>query len=130
MEGSMRRSIFLLAVVLTLAMVAVAFAGNPKPVYKVGDEVYACNCGETCPCQAISKKEGKCPCAMDLMVKAKVMTVEKDKVMLKAESWEKPRPFSTVAKFVCDCGPTCNCDAISQTAGKCPCDKEMKVVKK
>jgi hypothetical protein len=125
----MKKAVVLLAV-LTLLMAAVAFAANPKPVFKVGDEVYACNCGEKCPCQAISKHAGKCPCDKDPMVKAKVMAVEKDKVMLKAEGWEKPRPFSTVAKFVCNCGPKCDCDTISQKAGKCPCGTEMKAVKK
>lgn len=125
----MKKSLVFLAVVLSLVMVTVAFAANPKPAFKVGDEVYACNCGEKCPCLTMSKKEGKCACDKDPMVKAKVTAVEKDKVMLKAEGWEKPRPFNTVAKFACDCGPTCNCDIISQTKGNCPCGKPMKEVK-
>ena len=51
-------------------------------------------------------------------------------MVLKAEGWEKPRAFSTVAKFVCNCGPKCDCDTISQKAGKCPCGTEMQAVKK
>lgn len=124
----MKKSIFLLATVLTLAIVAAAFAATSKPEFKVGDEVYACNCGEKCPCQTISKHEGKCPCGKE-MVKAKVVSVEQGKVGLQAEGWEKPRTFSTVAKYACSCGEKCNCDTISQKPGKCPCGTKMKKVK-
>jgi len=123
----MKKAVVLLAV-LTLVMVAVAFAANPKPVFKIGNEVYACNCGETC-CQTISKKEGKCPCGKD-MVKAKVTGTVKGEVTLMAAGWEKDRVFSTEAKYVCNCGKKCDCDTISQKPGKCPCGKEMKAVKK
>ncbi len=123
----MKRAIFLLVPLLTLAVVAAVFAANAKPVFTVGEEVYACNCPEGCPCQTISKHAGKCPCGTE-MVKAKVEKVEKGKVVLKAEVWAKPRTYSTVAKYACNCGPECNCDTISQKAGKCPCGKEMKKV--
>jgi hypothetical protein len=63
------------------------------------------------------------------MVKANVVGVEKGKVMLQGEGWEKPRAFKTVAKYACACGPKCDCDAISQKPGKCPCGREMKAVK-
>jgi len=127
----MKKSLKILAVVLSmvvLLVVAVALAANPKPVFKVGEEVYACNCGESCPCDVISKHPGKCVCGKD-MVKAKVVSVEKGKVMLQGEGWEKPRAFKTEAKYVCACGPKCDCDAISQMPGKCPCGSEMKKVK-
>ncbi len=124
----MKKLLVILVVVFALVMVTVALAANPKPVFKVGEEVYACNCPEGCPCQTISKHPGKCPCGTE-MIKAKVTAVEKGKVMLKAEGWEKPRAFSTVAKFVCNCGPKCDCDTISQKPGKCPCGTEMQAVK-
>ena len=124
----MKTSLKVLVVVLCLAVAAVAFAANPKPVFKVGEEVYACNCGEACDCNTISKHPGQCVCGKD-MVKAKVVSVEKGKVMLQAEGWEKPRAFKTVAKYVCACGPKCDCDTISQKPGKCPCGTEMKKVK-
>ena len=124
----MIKSLNILAVVLILVVVTVAFAANPKPVFKVGEEVYACNCGEACPCNTISKKPGKCVCGKD-MVKANVVSVEKGKVMLQGEGWEKPRAFTTVAKYACACGPKCDCDTISQKPGKCPCGTEMKKVK-
>jgi hypothetical protein len=124
----MKKSLNALAVVLCLVVAAVAFATTSKPVFKVGEEVYACNCGETCPCNTISKHPGKCVCGKD-MVKARVVSVEKGKVMLQGEGWEKPRAFKTVAKYACACGPKCDCDTISQKPGKCPCGTEMKKVK-
>ena len=123
----MQTSLKIVVVVLALAVAAVAFGANPKPVFKVGEEVYACNCGEGC-CDEISQKPGQCVCGKD-MAKAKVVAVEKGKVKLQAEGWDKPRTFKTVAKYACACGPTCNCDTISQKPGKCPCGTEMKEVK-
>ncbi|RJR48398.1 MAG: hypothetical protein C4567_00020 [Deltaproteobacteria bacterium] len=125
----MKKTIFLAAAVLFLAMVAITFAGNPKPVFTVGQEVYACNCGEQCDCFTMAKKPGKCVCGKE-MVKAKVTAVEKGKVTLQGEGWEKPRTFLTDAKYACACGHQCDCDTISQKPGKCVCGKEMAPVKK
>ena len=122
----MRKTIFFAVLVLFCA--AVAFAGTfGKMELKVGDEVYACNCGENCPCMTMSKAPGKCSCGND-MVKAKVMKVEEGQVMLKADSWDKERPFKTTGKYTCACGPDCKCDTISQNPGKCTCGSEMKKV--
>jgi hypothetical protein len=122
----MRKTI--LFAVLVLFCAAVAFAGTfGKMELKVGDEVYACNCGESCPCMSMSKAAGKCTCGNE-MVKAKVMKVEEGQVMLKADSWEKERPFKTTGKYACACGPDCKCDTISQNPGKCTCGAEMKKV--
>jgi len=62
------------------------------------------------------------------MVKAKVMKIEGDTAMLKAEAWDKERPFKMTGKYMCDCGAECKCDTISQNPGKCACDKDMKKV--
>jgi hypothetical protein len=62
----MKKTIFPIAAVLFLAMVAITFAANPNPVFKVGQEVYACNCGEQCDCYTISKKPGKCVCGKEM----------------------------------------------------------------
>ena len=83
----MKTRLTIFVVVLSLALAAVSLAANPKPVYKVGDEVYVCNCGEAC-CDEISKHPGKCVCGPD-MAKAKVVSVGKGKVVLQAEGWEK-----------------------------------------
>jgi hypothetical protein len=125
----MRKRTMTFALILSIAIVAVAFAANPKPVSKVGEEVYACNCGEACDCNTISKKQGKCICGKD-MVKAKVTACPiKGKVMLQGKGWDKPRDFKPEAKYACACGPKCDCDTISQKPGKCPCGTEMKEVK-
>jgi hypothetical protein len=126
----MKKSLFLvLGVLVAMAMVVVAFAGTTTKLdLKVGEEIYACACGEGCPCQTMSRNKGQCVCKKDL-VKAKVVKVEKGTVSLKAEGWEKPRPFKTQGKFACACGPECKCDTISQKEGKCTCGKDMKEVK-
>ncbi len=87
----MRKTILFAIIVLFCA--AIAFAdGSGKIDLKVGDEVYACNCGADCPCMTMSRNPGKCTCGKD-MVKAKVMKVEEGKVMLKADSWDKRTPL-------------------------------------
>ena len=114
--------------IVSLMMVAAVLADPSKMDLKVGDEAYVCNCGASCPCQTMSKKEGKCTCGKDL-VKAKVVKVDEDVAYLQAAGWEKPRAFHTVGKYACACGPTCNCGTISQKPGKCACGTDMKEVK-
>jgi hypothetical protein len=124
----MKKILLIASVFVMIAFVALSFAGaKAKMDLKVGDEVYACDCGDSCPCKSMSKNAGKCTCDKD-MVKAKVTKVEGDKVMLKAEKWDKEREFKTAGKYICACGPECNCDTISQSPGKCHCGKEMKKV--
>ena len=47
---------------------------------KVGEEIYACNCGPACQCGTLSTAPGKCTCDKE-MVKAKVVKVEEGKVV-------------------------------------------------
>ncbi len=126
----MKKLFFLsVLVILTMALAAVALAQTAgKLDLKVGDEVYVCNCGESCDCMTMSRQEGACVCKKP-MVKAKVVKVEKDLVMVQAAGWEKPRPFKTVGKYACACGPSCQCGTISQKPGNCTCGKPMKAVK-
>ena len=68
---------------------------------KVGEEVYVCNCGPSCPCNTMSMKEGNCTCG-NKMVKAKVTKVEKDVAYVQAEGWEKARRFQDPGEiYVC-----------------------------
>lgn len=118
----------LFAISFTMALVASGFADSQgKMNLKVGDEVYACNCGEKCECNTMSKNPGKCTCGKE-MVKAKVTKVEEGKAYLMAEGWEKERVFKTTGKYTCACGKDCKCDTISQNPGKCTCGTEMKKV--
>ena len=124
----MKKILLIASVFVIIAFVALSFAGaKAKMDLKVGDEVYACNCGDDCPCKTMSRNAGNCTCGKE-MVKAKVMKVEGDTVMLKAEKWDKERAFKTTGKYICACGPDCKCDTISQNPGKCTCGKEMKKV--
>ncbi len=126
----MRRSlcIVLIALVSLMVMAALAFAESGKMNLKVGDEVYVCNCGPSCPCNTMSKKEGNCTCG-NKMVKAKVTKVESDVAYVQAEGWPKPAAFRTQGKYMCSCEPSCDCGTISQNPGKCVCGKDMKPVK-
>ena len=123
----MKRSFAILAAaVITIGLVAAAFAGGKATMsLKAGDEVYACNCGEACPCHTLSKNPGNCTCGKE-MVKATVVKAEADSASLKAAGWAKERSFKTTGKYVCACGEACKCDTISQNPGKCSCGKEMK----
>ena len=127
----MKRFLLLSLVVLVAMVFAVsAFAASKGTmVLKVGDEIYACNCGEKCPCNTMSRNPGKCTCGTD-MVKAKVMKIEEGKAYLKAPEWNKERVFTTVGKYTCGCSPTCKCDTISQNPGKCTCGADMIKVEK
>jgi hypothetical protein len=125
----MKRSLRIVIVtLLSLMMVGAAFAATAgKMDLKVGEEVYVCNCGPSCPCHTMSTKEGNCTCG-NKMVKAKVTKVDKDMAYVKAEGWDKPRGFTTQGKYMCACGPSCNCGTISQNPGKCVCGNDMKAV--
>jgi hypothetical protein len=117
-----------LLTLLSLLMVGAAFAAaTGKMDLKVGEEVYVCNCGPSCNCHTMSMKEGNCTCG-NKMVKAKVTKLDKDMAYVQAEGWDKPRAFNTQGKFMCACGPSCNCGTISQNPGKCVCGNDMKPV--
>jgi hypothetical protein len=120
---------FFFAFMLSLSIAMIAFADSAgKMDLKVGDEIYACACGDGCDCKTLSRAPGKCKCGMDL-VKAKVVKVEGDMAYLQAEGWKEPRAFPTKGKYACACGEACKCNTISQQPGKCACGMEMKEVK-
>jgi hypothetical protein len=125
----MRKQLWIvLAAGLAVAISVLSFAGSTgKLQLQTGDEIYACDCGEGCPCQSMSRSAGNCTCGK-AMVKATVAQVQANKVDLKAGSWEKARSFITVGKYACDCPPECKCDTISQNPGNCTCGKAMKKV--
>ncbi len=119
--------IWALGVLLVVAVAAaLAPPENGKIVLKAGDEVYACNCGPSCPCQMMSRNEGKCGCGQP-MVKAKVKSVGEGTAVLVIG--DKEQTFKTVGKYACAC-PGCKCDSISQTAAKCTCGVDMVKVAK
>jgi hypothetical protein len=121
------KKIVVMLVALSLAVAGLALADKSTLDLKVGDSVYACNCGDSCACKTMSKTETNCSCN-NKMVKATVAKVDGDKVMLKAEGWDKERAFPIKGKYACACGEGCNCGTISQNPGKCACGKDMKKV--
>ena len=118
------KKLLILTIVFSLAFATLAFADKTKMTAKVGDELYVCACGEGCPCDMMSRNPGKCTCGKD-MVKTKVTKVEKGKITVES----RKRPFVSVGKYACDCGPDCKCDTISQNPGNCTCGKKMMEVK-
>jgi len=118
------KKVIILVAVFTLAFVTFAVADKARMEAKVGDELYVCACGEGCPCDTMSRNAGQCSCGKD-MVKTKVTKVEKGKITVASRT----KPFISVGKYVCDCGPECKCDTISQNPGNCTCGKKMVEVK-
>ncbi len=118
------KKMLIFMVMFTLIFTTFAIADKIKMVAKVGDELYVCACGEGCLCDTLSRSPGQCTCGKD-MVKTKVTKVEKGKITVES----RKKPFVSVGKYVCDCGPDCKCDTISQNSGNCTCGKKMVEVK-
>jgi hypothetical protein len=121
----MKKILISLFVASLLLVAVVAFADKTLPVYKVGDEVYVCACGDSCDCKTMSRKAGKCSCSKD-MAKGIVSKVEGDNAVVMVDG--KERNLITKAKYACACGEGCKCGTISQKPGKCTCGTEMKKV--
>lgn len=121
----MKKTLISLFVASMLLVAVVAFADKDLPVYKKGDTVYVCNCGDACPCKTMSRRDGTCSCGKALG-KGVVSSVEGDKAVVTVEG--KELNFVTKAKYACACGDGCNCGTISQKPGKCSCGKDMKKV--
>jgi hypothetical protein len=118
------KKLLILTIILSLAFAALAFADKTEMTAKVGDELYVCGCGEGCKCDTMSRNPGTCTCGKDL-VKSKVTKVEKGKITMAG----RDRPFVSIGKYACACGPGCKCDTISQNPGNCSCGKKMMEVK-
>lgn len=121
----MKNGLISLLVAAVLAFAVAAFADKTLPVYKQGETVYVCACGEACECKTMSRKAGNCTCGKALG-KAVITSVKGDMAMVKLEG--KELAFPTKAKYACDCGEACDCGTIGQNPGKCVCGKEMKKV--
>ena len=121
----MRKWLILMLMALSMAFAVVAFADKGVPVYKAGDTVFVCGCGEGCDCLTVSRKAGKCVCGKPL-AQTVIDKVEEGKIYLKVQG--ESRTFPAMAKYTCACGEGCDCDTISQKPGKCACGKEMKKV--
>lgn len=125
----MKKTLLLVVcMVLALGLIAAAYAAlKSKIELKAGDEIYACNCGEACNCDTMSRNAGKCTCGKE-MIKAQVTRVEGGKASLTATGWEKEKTFKTAGQYACACGPACNCDTSNQNQGTCTCGTDMQKV--
>ena len=118
------KKLFFLTIALTISLATFALADKTEMTSKVGDVLYVCGCGDGCKCDTMSNNPGNCSCGKEL-VKSKVTKVEKGKITMDVRS----RPFVSIGKFVCACGPECKCNTISQNPGNCSCGKGMMEVK-
>jgi len=118
--------LIILTMVFAFGLAAVVHAAKEKFDTKAGDTIYVCGCGEECKCGSLSKKEGECVCGKKL-IKTTVSKVENGKVFYTVEGKELSAPAT--GKYYCSCR-NCDCDTISQKAGKCVCGKEMMEMKK
>ncbi|MFZ4857675.1 MAG: hypothetical protein ACOYL3_14880 [Desulfuromonadaceae bacterium] len=120
------KKLFTSLFVTSLLLVAVvAFADKNLPVYKKGDTVYVCTCGDTCDCKTMARKAGKCDCGTALG-KGTVSSASKDKIVVTVG--DKKLNFPAKAKYACGCGDGCDCGSVSQKPGKCTCGNEMKKI--
>jgi hypothetical protein len=124
----MKNWFVVLMTVVAVGMAGLTMAAVEKGMItlKAGDKINVCGCGAGCPCETMSRKEGKCTCNKDL-VKATVTRVEEGKMFVMLNG--KEQAFKTTGKFQCACGPKCDCDTISQKPGKCSCGKALEEVK-
>ncbi len=118
------KKLLMLVIVFSFAFATLALADSAKMNVKVGDQIYVCGCGEGCPCDTMSRNPGQCSCGKDL-IKATVTKVEKGKITVDS----RKKPFVSIGKYVCDCGPDCKCGTISQKPGNCTCGKKLLEVK-
>ena len=121
----MKKLLACLFVVSLLLITAIAFADKSVPIYKKGDTVYVCTCGDSCDCKTMARKEGKCSCGSALG-KGTVSSATKEKLTVKVG--DKTLNFPVKAKYACGCGDGCNCGTVSQKPGKCGCGNDMKKV--
>jgi hypothetical protein len=83
---------------------------------KAGDILYVCAC-ETCDCNVVALKPGKCGCGHDL-VKVTVTEVKGQVACYAIEG--KAKTAKLTGKYKCACGSDC-CQMVSDKPGKCSC---------
>ena len=106
------KKLLIFTIVFALALATLALADKTKMTAKVGDELYVCACGESCPCDTMSRNPGQCSCGKDL-IKTKVTKVEKGKIWVES----RKKPFVSVGKYACDWDPIANATPSARIRG-------------
>lgn len=108
------------------------------------DVLYACDCGNGCDCNTLSKTPGACACGKDLRWHH-VVKVEQNEALLcgceegcacKLDPNDATRcacgkPVKRVdlkgsGLFFCNCGGSCFCNTVKNTGGECRCGMPLK----
>ena len=114
-----------LSLIILLCLSAFSMADTRDRMnVSVGDEIYVCNMGETCPCDTMAMKPGNCKCGKEL-IKTRVTKVEDDTIFVESRG----KGFKRTGKYACACREACDCGTIAQKPGKCICGHEMKEVR-
>jgi len=121
------KKIVVMLIAVSLVVAGYVMADNMKSGkldLKAGDTIYACNCGDSCPCKSLSRTETNCTCDKK-MVKATVAKVDGDKVMLTAAGWDKERAFPTKGKYACAAARAATAKRSARTRASAPAAREM-----
>lgn len=108
------------------------------------DVLYACDCGNGCDCNSLSKQPGNCACGKPMRWHH-VVKVEKDEALLctckegcscSLDAADPTRcacgnPVKRVSLqgsglFFCNCGGACTCNTVQAEPGDCRCGMPLK----
>lgn len=117
----MKTRLLLLSTIVLFLTAFTLPAAQGKIELKKGDTAYVCGCGDTCGCEVMSTKEGKCACGHD-MTKVTIVAIKKNTATYEAAGKQKELKLN--GKYSCACGGDC-CQMISKKPGKCVCGKEL-----
>lgn len=135
MKKLIASAIGMLLLLLTVGILS--SADKPKPYY-------VCNCKDTCKCDFISEKAGKCKCGTTLAA-MHLLAIEKNTAVFcrcgedctcersktdpgKCGCGKDVKLVGIKGKYVCACGADCKCNTLSDKPGKCHCGKDLKQV--
>ena len=123
----MKKRVMLLSVLVVFLLSGLLAWAAEEGMFNTaeGSKVYVCACGPGCDCNTISNNPGDCTCG-NPMTEATVEKIENGVATMAIG--DKTQEFQLKGKYVCACGPTCNCNTVSQNPGNCTCGQPLKMV--
>lgn len=116
----------------------------PTAAAERADVLYACDCGNGCSCNSLSKEPGNCACGKPLRW-YHVVKVEQDEALLcgcekgcncKLDAQDPAKcacgkPIKRVSLkgsglYFCNCGGSCTCNTVKTVPGECRCGMQLK----
>ncbi len=104
--------------------------------------LYTCDCGETCACNDVSTKPGKCSCGNPLKP-GNILKLDGNEAILcdcgggckcaldkndptKCSCGKTVKQVSVGGLYTCNCGSECTCNTVSDKPGNCACGAPLK----